>query len=159
MQAIEAFLLQLDGAWNHAWESVESALAGITAEEAVWQAPCYRNEPSEPGSPPAGTVHWHVAHLAYFKRYYAECVRHRGAGETVSIEDEPRATFAESLERLKQAHRTQREVVASLQEQDLAATVENGSSVAEFLATTFRHDAWHAAQIAVARRLWKTRTD
>ncbi|MEM8886075.1 MAG: DinB family protein [Planctomycetota bacterium] len=158
MRAIDAFLLQLDGAWDHAWESLRSALDGITDEEATWQAPCYRGEESAPGMPLAGTVHWHVAHLADCKDYYSACLRHRGKEGAVECEPlKPRASFAESLEQLKQVHEAQRELVASLQDEDLALTVENGVRVSEYLATTLRHDAWHAAQIAVARRLWRTR--
>ena len=158
MRAIDAFLLQLDGAWDHSWESLWSTLDGITEEEADWQAPCYRDEKAEPGWPLAGTVHWHVAHLAYYKHYYTACLRHRGQDGEVPVDpQDPRASFAESVERLRQAHEAQRDVVASLQDADLTLTVENGVPVAEYLATVFRHDAWHAAQIAVARRLWRTR--
>jgi len=69
----------------------------------------------------------------------------------------PAATFAEVLAALEAAHADERAAVASLGEDDLARTVPNGMTAAEFVAMCVRHTTWHAAQIAVARRLFRTR--
>lgn len=159
MRAVDAFLRQMDDSWQHEWESLLPTLQGVTEEEAAWQAPCYRDETAASETPRAGTIHWHIAHLANCKHHYAACLRHRGKEGPTPVEPhEPKASFAESLEQLKQIQRAQREVIAALADEDLDSTVENGMSVAEYLTSTIRHDTWHAAQIVVARRLWRTRS-
>jgi uncharacterized damage-inducible protein DinB len=150
MRRIDVFLLQLDGAWQHRWESLAPLLDGITEEEARWQAPCYRMEPEE--QPKAGTIHGQVEHLIRCKREYTAAIRRVPPGRHA-----PAATFRESVGRLLEAHRAEREAIASLADGDLDLPAEGGMSVAEFLASIIRHDIWHAAQIAVARRLWRTR--
>jgi uncharacterized damage-inducible protein DinB len=150
MRAIDMFLRQLDDAWRHRWESLMPVLDGVTEQEAAWQAPCYRSEPAS--APPAGTILWQVDHLTRCKRAYTGALHGRSPEP-----HEAARTFAEALERLEDAHRVQRETIASLAEADLDRQVEDGMTVAEFLTSTIRHDTWHAAQIAVARRLWRTR--
>jgi hypothetical protein len=152
MRLIDVFLRQFDNAWHHRWESLEPLLDGLTEEEALWQAPCYASEPS--GRPSPGSIHWHLDHLARCKREYAAMLR-RDSGPAHG----PPAPLPETLARLRDAHRAQREAIAALGDADLERPAEGGMSVAEFLASTIRHDTWHAAQIAVARRLWRTRAD
>ena len=67
------------------------------------------------------------------------------------------ASFPETWKRLEEIHAARRERVASLSDADLELSVRNGMNVDEYLTSTIRHDIWHAAQIAVARRLWRTR--
>lgn len=151
MRAIEVFLRQFDDAWRHRWESLLPVLDGVTEEEAAWQPPCYRSEPAT--APPAGTILWQIDHLARCKRAYTATLR----GHSPEKPPEAARTFAEALERLADAHRAQRETIASLVDADLDRPAEDGMTVAEFLTSTIRHDTWHASQIAVARRLWRTR--
>ncbi len=158
MRAIDAFLLQLDHAWEHAWESLDAVLEGVTEQEAAWQASCYADVPVEAGWPRPGTIRWHVVHLAHCKRTYAALVRARKATQRPSIPRRaPAATVDADLAELDAAHADQRDAVAACSDTDLDDLVGNRMPLAEFLAMTIRHDAWHAGQIAVARRLYRSR--
>lgn len=116
----------------------------------------YRHEPVKSGWPRPGTIHWHVAHLEACKREYTAAMLSQGPGGQGEAAA-PATTFAEAVERLARAHAAQREVIRSLSEGDLTRLVQDGMRLDEFLASTIRHDTWHAAQIAVVRRLWRTR--
>ena len=150
MEAKGIFLAQLDGAWEHKWESLQGALEGVTEEEAAWQAPCYAKEEREEGWPPPGTILWQVAHIAHCKRYYRKVILHAGEERPPVDARTPLATLAEELAALTEAHRAQRDAIASLTDEEL-------QEHADFLTHTIRHDTWHAAQIALARRLHRKR--
>ena len=158
MTGVEAYLSQLDDAWEHKWESVRAVLDGVSEEEAAWQPPCYAAEEREQGWPPPGTIGWQVAHIAHCKRHYALFIR---APESVdrppAPERTPRASLEEERAELDAAHTDLRTAVAALEETDLQKVVGNGMRMDEFLAMITRHDTWHAGQIAVARRLYRTR--
>jgi hypothetical protein len=155
---VEDSVTALQAAWDHRWESLGTALQGVTEEEAAHQAECYRGEPAEEGWPPPGTILWQVAHVAHSKRYYAALLERRGATERPEPEPRrPLRTLAEETAALAEAHEVQRASVRALREADLALALPNGMTVAELLAHQTRHDVWHAAQIVVARRLWRTR--
>jgi hypothetical protein len=158
MNGMDAFLTQLDHAWDHKFESVQAVLADVAEEEAAWQAPCYADEPPEEGWPLPGTVHWQVAHLAHCKRHYAEFVlRRREPDRPPVVPRPPNRTFAEELTELAAAHTALREAIAACTDDELDVVVGNGMPLREFLAMSTRHDTWHAGQIAVARRLYRTR--
>ena len=158
MTGVEAFLKQLDHAWKHKWESLEAALHDVTEEEATWQARCYRKVEREEGWPPPGTIRWQVAHIAHCKRHYTDFIKAPGSSERPPVpERKPTATFAEDRVELAEAHGAQRDAIASLSDSDLELPVGNGMPLGEFLAMAIRHDTWHAAQITVARRLWRAR--
>jgi len=151
MNAIDTFLLALDNAWTHDWESLMPVLKGVTEEEAAWQAPCYRHEPRIPGAPPPGSIRWQVVHVAECKASYT--LRLCGDREAPSPDVPPLATtsFTQDLAALREAHRAEREEIAAISDAELTP------KLAEFLAGIIRHDTWHGGQIAVARRLWRTR--
>ncbi len=151
MRAVDAFLLALDDAWSHDWESLMSVLKGVTEEEAVWQAPCYRHEPRVPGAPPPGSIRWQVVHVAECKASYT--LRLCGNREARSPDVPPlgTSTFVQDLAALHEAHRAEREEIAAIPDAELTP------AVADFLTNIIRHDIWHAGQIAVARRLWRKR--
>ena len=156
MKAVDAFLRQLDDAWSHKWESLNAVLEGVTDAEAEWQAPCYAAEEREDGWPAPGTVRWQVAHVAHCKRYYTKFIR--APGVTERPEADPRVLprdFAAEMAALRETHAAQRGALAALSDADLGKPVGNGMGMAEFLAMAIRHDTWHAAQIAVARRLYR----
>ena len=154
MQALDVHLAALDDAWSHDWESLSAVLEGVTDEEAHWQAQAYAAEEQEGGWPPEGTILWHVAHLAHCKRYYAGIVRARA--QATAPESEPRAPlpdFSAERKALEAAHAEQRAAYASIGDDDLTVKACGKMPLGEFLSMTVRHDAWHAAQIAVLRRL------
>jgi uncharacterized damage-inducible protein DinB len=158
MTAAAVHLRHLDDAWSHRWEGLREALAGMTEEEASWQAPCYAAEPREEGWPPPGTIAWQIAHVAHCKRYYAAMLHRLGATERPpEVPWSPPATLAGLLGALEAAHGAERDAVAALTDADLPRRAPNGMTASEFVAMCVRHATWHAAQIAVARRLFRTR--
>ena len=158
MDAITCYVSALDDAWSHAWESLSTVLEGVAEEEAGWQAPCFAAEPQEDGWPAPGTIAWQVAHVTHCKRYYTEILRHRGEAERPPVPSyTPTGSFAEAREALQAAHQVQRDELAGLSAADLALPASNEMSLPEFIRMMTRHDTWHAAQIATARRLWRTR--
>jgi hypothetical protein len=75
---------------------------------------------------------------------------HRGA-RSPDVPPLGTRTFAEDLAALCELHRSEREAIESISGDELTPTV------ADFLANIIRHDIWHGGQIALARRLWRTR--
>ncbi len=154
MDAIEMALRQLDDLWDHEWESLASVLRGLTDEEARWQAPCYAGVETPAGEPQAGTILWQVAHVAGCKREYAAFFGATGAAPDAVA---PSAGIAAFLEDLARAHRTERAALSVVKRADLERVLPNGQTVLRQIAIALRHDAWHAGQIALARRLWRAR--
>ncbi len=160
MNAVDAFVCQLDDTWAHKWESLQEALKDVTEEEAAYQAPCYAGDEQEEGWPLPGSIAWQVAHVAHCKRYYATLVRERAT----SVERPeagpftPRDSFAAHRAELEAAHAEQRAAIAEVQPDELALLAGNSMPMDEFLAMSIRHDAWHASQIVVARRLYRKRS-
>lgn len=158
VRAVDALLLAFDHAWEHRWESLSTALDGVGPEEAGWQSPAYAEVEPEAGWPLPGTIHWQVAHVAHCKRHYADCLLQRErAGRPPEPPFVPGRGWDGTLAELRAAHARQREAIAALADAELDTRVGNAMSVAEFVAMTTRHDAWHASQIALARRLYRTR--
>jgi uncharacterized damage-inducible protein DinB len=158
MSEIAAYLRQFDDAWSHSYESVHYALGGVTEDEAFYQAPCYAAEEHEEGWPAPGTIAWQVAHLTHCKRHYTNYFVQAGAPDRPEVESwTPVETFAEMRALLEAAHAAQRAEMAAFTDEQLDLTAGNGMPFREFLAMSIRHDTWHGAQIAVARRLFRSR--
>ena len=158
MNAIEAILLHLDGAWKHAWESLENVLEGVTDEEFAWQPPGYTDTEHEGPGPLPGSIAWHVAHLTACKQEYACCVRDRGKDADLGgAEHEIPPTRKAAHKALEQAHAWLRHQVAALEPAELDLVTNNQMPLGEFLAAVVRHDAWHGGQIALVRRLYRSR--
>ena len=158
MDPVAVHLSHLDDAWAHKWESLTGVLAGVTEDEAAWQAPCYAKDEREDAWPAPGSIRWQVAHIAHCKRHYAECIRRRG--EPTSPADPvrvPTHSYAQDRTELETAHADERAAIAACVGADFELKLFNAMPLGEFLAMVIRHDVWHASQIAVARRLWRTR--
>jgi len=160
MSEMHAFLHQFDATWSHEWESVRAALDGVNDDEAAYQAPCYAGETTEDGWPPPGTIAWQVAHLTHCKRDYTAILRSAGTGAGATPDAPPWvpvAAFAELRAQLKGAHEEERLAMSAITDAQLDDIAGDEMPLRDFLAMIIRHDAWHAAQIAVARRLFRTR--
>jgi len=151
MRSVDAFLLSLDNAWEHDWESLMSVLAGVTEEEAGWQAPCYATEPRSDAAPPPGSIRWQVTHLAFYKREYTAQLLGDEEAPSPELPERSTATYEEDLADLRRAHLAERAAMAALGDDDLTP------DMADFLTNIIRHDVWHGGQIALARRLFRTR--
>lgn len=156
MTAVNQILQVFDDAWSHKWESLASVLDGVTEAEACWQADAYAAEAPEAGWPLPGTIAWQVAHVAHCKRHYTDVIRARAESEAPAVEPRrPLSSFAEERAALEVAHTAQREAIASVPDADLPAVACGKMPLGEFLVMATRHDTWHAAQIAVVRRLYR----
>ena len=156
MSDLQVFLRLFDDATSHRWESLESALDGVGETEAFWQAPAYAGEAPEEGWPVPGTLAWQVAHVLHSKRHYTDCILAVGASESPAARPwTPAGTFAALRRLLAEVHAEQRAALAALSDGDLDRLAGNRMPMREFLGMCIRHDTWHAAQIAVARRLYR----
>lgn len=159
MNNIDVLLAAFDEAWGHEWESLEAVLGGLTEAEASWQSAAYAGETQEEGWPPEGTILWQLAHLAHCKRYYAAMIGARAEASPPEVEPRtPQEGLAAALGALESAHKEQRAAIVAIGDDDLAAPTCGKMPLGEFLRMGTRHDAWHGAQIAVLRRLYRTRT-
>lgn len=152
MRAIDVFVRQITDARDHPWESLLPTIRELTEAEAAWQAPCYRAESDEAGWPANGSILWHLVHLAHCKQAYLAQLEGRE-----NPDFEPPQGLDAALDRLSSLHDAQRDAIAALRDADLEREMPGGVRLDEFLTSTLRHDVWHAAQIAVARRLYRTR--
>ena len=145
-----------DAAWSREWESLQSVLKNLTEEEARYQHPAYSDEPPEDGHPPAGTVLWHLIHLPHCYRHYVNVIRQRPAKP-----DDPPPPESNSVEEaianLLLDRADLRDAIAELSEEQLDEKLYYGGTVADLVRGSVRHNAWHAGQIAVARRLYRMR--
>ena len=151
MRTVDAFLLFLDNAWEHDWESLMSALAGVTEEEARWQAPCYADAPASDSTHAPGTIRWQVTHLAHCKREYTARLLGDREARSPALPEHVTASYEEDLADLQRAHVEERAAIAALEDQEITP------DVADFLTNIIRHDTWHGGQIALARRLYRAR--
>ncbi len=155
--SVADMLALLDDTWAHRWESVTGAIKDLREDEAAFQHAAYANEPREEGLPPPGTVLWYLAHMAHCNAFYAAMIRQRPKKPA-----EPDApgwlTLKDCLAALERTHGELRAAVAELPAGAISDKLGNGQSIAEFIRACARHECWHSAQIAVARRLWRTKT-
>jgi len=156
MTELAAYLAQFDAAWNHAYESYQSVTKGVTQAQAFEQPAAYAKESKDDGWPAPGSIAWQVAHLVDCKHHYTHCLEQVLAGEEKLPKPEmwdPTDQFSEILEAAETIHARQRAAMENLQPEHLDVIAGNQMTTREFLSMFIRHDTWHAAQIAVARRL------
>lgn len=150
--AKDELLAAFDDALSYQWESVEAALRDVSDLDAWYQHPAYLGEPTDDGYPPAGTIMWQVVHLAHCYRYYRANIIERP--NAVDDPPTPRATtLDEAIAELRRYRSELRETIASLRDEDFAERLKNYESISEQMRMMIRHDAWHAGQIVVIKRL------
>lgn len=159
MSEIAQLLAVCDENFGATWDSVLSALKGVSANEAAFQHPCYAMVPADANMPPAGSILWQMAHLSVCKQMYARILQ-ESLGLQVPEPVEPkRHTAAILLHELRIAHSRLRSTIAALRDEDLSRLLPESTGypgrVDAFIRTINRHDSWHGGQIALARRLFK----
>lgn len=157
MSGHDQLLRMYDETWDRPDESVRTALKGVTPAEAKWQHPAYAREEQMPGMPAPGTILWQIAHLAHSARHYAEILRHGPVSEEPRTPPPPASTLSGLRANMQRDHAALRAEIAGLSESDLRQLCTRGTKVGEFLRMVIRHDTWHAGQIVVIRRLYRTR--
>jgi hypothetical protein len=150
-------LRAFDDAWSHRLESLTAAIRGVTEAEAAHQAAAYSQDRGFPGMPPPGTILWQIAHLEHSARHY----HHLLVNRPVSMQPQTTAPAAADLEGLLAALASSRTAfrrsIAGLEDANLDEPCFEDMNVENFLRMAIRHDTWHAAQIVIARRLYRTR--
>jgi uncharacterized damage-inducible protein DinB len=152
----QEILASFDEVWSHKWESIDAVLKDMTDDEARFVHPVYDGIEREEGFPSNGSILWHLAHLAFCYRHYSEGLRAMPAKPADTSGHEP-ASVEDAIEDLKRSRHALREEIAGLEDNAFDQQVWFGDTVAQFIRMIIRHDAWHSAQIAVARRLYKMR--
>lgn len=154
-RGVDTHVAHLEDASDHEFESLRSVLEGVSEEEAAWQAPCYSAENDEWPGLRTGSIHWHVWHLADCKRVYAASYRNDSGAVEVP---EPLPQFGAEWRRLVEEHHEQVRALSSLTDEDLDRSDGQGPPLGKQVAAHVRHDAWHGGQIALIRRLYRTRS-
>jgi hypothetical protein len=157
MDALASVITALDDAHDHRWESMESALRGTGDDEAAWQPEAFREEPPEPGWPHAGTILWHVNHVANCASHYADCIEQRPIVDVESPPWNPLSTFASALTALRSSHVRLRSIISRLPPTAMSEPIRGDIPLDRFVAMAIRHVVWHAAQVALVRRFWRKR--
>ncbi len=157
MTSKSELLAAFDAAWDHPWESLSEAIKGVTEEEAIYQHPAYASEPNEDGYPPKGTIFWHLVHLAYCYRRYRSGIERRPDPASNEITPTIVMTLAETIADVNIARDQLRDALENLSQDSLEEKLHYGMRVIDLARSSVRHDAWHAGQIAVARRLYRMR--
>jgi len=155
---IDQLICSLNDSIFHRDESVLSALEGIKNKESEWQHPAYSEEQWQ-GMPPSGTIGWHVAHLVHSYKHYAAIIRKR------PVQDEPETLppeiheITELISNLCKAHEKLIRTISVIPDSELSGDCVRGMTLNEFLRMVIRHNAWHAGQIRLLRRLWLRNAD
>ena len=153
MNAVDALLVVIDGAWKDDFESLADAIVDLTEEESVWQPPSYAQEPHDEGVGRPGTILWHLNHLEMCHRHYIatlEAMDPANSPETAAPGELP---LKQILPALEKATGEMREAIAGLSADALTRQVRPSRTAANFISMIARHISWHAAQIRQTRRL------
>jgi len=157
MSQVALLLQAFDDMWSHECESLRSVLRGVALEESSWQDAAYATETLVQGLPNPGTICWQIAHLEHCARHYTEILRGRPVVHEPLTPPPGIPELSELIYRLQRARRLLREQIERLSDIDLEGACARGMNVSEFLRVAARHEAWHAGQVAVIRRLYRHR--
>ena len=152
----DELLAAYDDACSYSWESLESVLNGIGDEEAAFRHPIYSDTETEEHHPPSGTILWHLVHLADCYGWYKAVIEARPVRPEDTVGPEA-YTLREAKENLLTWRAALRETIVNVPDDQLDEPIHSGKTVASLTRMSIRHDAWHASQIAVARRLYRHR--
>lgn len=154
MRSVDVMLAGFDHALQHDWESLHSALHGLTPDEATRQHPAWAHEPHDDCVGKPGTVLWFLNHLEHCHRHYTAVLRGRPNKTSPDTRPPGELDLARVLPALHAASVELRAEIAKLSDADLdqPCTTDN-KPVVEFLLGVVRHIAWHGGQIATLRRL------
>jgi len=150
---VDDVLAALRGAFEaNGWHgpTVRGSVRGVTAREAD----------RKPGRA-HHSIHEFVDHIAYWeatvlRRYFVPAAPRQGRGDWRP----PAGTLAESIERMESVHRAVVKAVSALRDQDLDRKVKTPSGprpLVEVLHGLAAHDAYHAGQIRLTRKLLQGR--
>lgn len=157
MTNVALLLDAFDQNWSHQWESLQPLLQDVSSDEACWQHPSYVSEQDPKGLPEPGTIRWHLGHLEMCARRYVQILHTRPVAENPNVPPPSLTDVRELVRHLEQTRSELRAEIACIDDASLTARCRGEMTVAEFLLMVIRHEAWHAGQIVVIRRLYRTR--
>lgn len=108
---------------------------------------------TEPGWPANGSILWHIAHLIHCQERYARVIRQWGTPVESRTADFEPLNLEPLLKRLEVAHADLLMCIEGVND-DALETTTSSMTLQEFILMSTRHDTWHAAQIAMVRRLY-----
>ena len=154
----EVLLAAFDDAWSHTWESFDTVAKDLTEDEIHFQHPVYASEKQEDGWPKPGSILWHLVHIEYWYNYYLACLDHIPEGTSTLPHVNAEWTLEAAMAKLLRTRATLREKIVLLGDAQLDTKyTKSNMPVGEFIRMMARHDTYHTAQIAVARRLYRMR--
>lgn len=149
---VEFLLKGVDDGWRIT--PFAKFLDGLTAEEANWRP-----------APEFHSIAEIINHVAYWLEYRARQVRGEPLEPLLPIPAAGEAPpsmpgYPDCLENLHNQFEALHNAVAALQEEDVDRPPKEGSprSIMELVSNIIAHNAYHAGQIVLLRRLWALRT-
>ena len=153
----QTLLAAFDDAWSHRGESFETATKDLSEEEAQYIHPVYADVPEEDGWPNAGSILWHLVHMEYWYRYYIDCLEKPTEEKAPLPATDSAASLAEAMQKLLAQRKTLRNMISDIPDPGLDFSLRGRIRTGEFIRMIIRHDTYHTAQIALARRLYRNR--
>jgi uncharacterized damage-inducible protein DinB len=152
----QTLLAAFDDARSHKWESFDLVTKDLTEDEVQFQHAAYADEKQEDGWPKPGSVLWHLVHMEYWYRYYIDCLEKPTDGTPLPTPDSA-TTLEAAMEKLNATRKTLRNMISDIPDEGLDFSLRGRIRTGEFIRMIIRHDTYHTAQIAVARRLYRSR--
>lgn len=150
----QTLLAAFDDARSHKWESFDLVTKDLAEEESQFQHSAYATESHEAGWPQPGTVLWHLVHMEYWYRYYIDCLEKPTEDSPLPTPDSA-STLNAAMDKLNSTRKTLRDRISDLPDEGLDFMLRGRIRTGEFIRMIIRHDTYHTAQIAVARRLYR----
>lgn len=152
----EHLLTTFDDTCDHRWESFALVMKDVDQDMARYQHPIYSSEADREYNTKKGSIVWHIAHLAHCQLQYADVIT--GRPEVPTEPPSPNINSLEAaLEQITLSRAKLRSAIESVSEDELSDKVCSGDTVAGYIQTILRHDAWHFGQMAVVKRLYRSK--
>ena len=157
MRIAEVYSLICLDSWSHPWDSLASVLPGITQEAAAWACPAYADDIETPADwPKPGSILWQLNHILACKAGYTSVLRamdHDADADTPPLHD--LAQLKAALASAGEAYIT---ALLERSDEDFARVIGRDLTLRAFIDSNLRHEIWHAGQIAVLKRLYRSAT-
>jgi uncharacterized damage-inducible protein DinB len=128
----------------------------VDDEMSRYQHPAYSSDVDTEYNAKTGSIIWHIAHLAHCHLQYADVIT--GRPEVPAEPPFPNVdTLQGAVEQITLSRAKLRSAIESVSEDELTDKVCGGDSVAAYVQTILRHDAWHFGQMAVVKRLYRSK--
>jgi hypothetical protein len=128
----------------------------VTDHEAAWQHESYVDAQDAKGLTSPARFAGTLVTSNSAPRRYVQILRTRPVAENPVIPPPALTTLSDMVHRFERVRHELRAEIARIDDADLTAPCRAAMTLDEFLLRVIRHEAWHAGQIAVIRRLYRT---